>query len=75
MDYLKAACRFLNITPEQILGSSLETDALSLVVDYGVAGGKKLSLSLTTLAPFLEVETIEAAPVEVSPPTPRKRKR
>ena len=75
MDYLKAACQFLKITPEQILGSSLDTDALSLVVDYGIAGGKKLSLSLSTLAPFLEVEIIEAAPVEVSIQNTRKRKR
>lgn len=85
-DYLLAACRLLTIQPEQIIGQRLEDDTLHLIVDYGIAGGKKLSLSLDSLTSAPEPEPpVKAqepakvmiqtsAPTKVAPPKRKGRK-
>jgi len=49
--HLKLACAELGVTVDQVLSwkEYPEDDIIALVVDYGIAGGKKYQLSLSSL--------------------------
>ena len=72
-------CKYLGIEPEQILSYKSYEDYVNVIVDYGIAGGKKHTIT------FEELDTVEveAKKVDVlketlikpkAAPAPPKRK-
>jgi len=61
-DFLALAVANLKIKAEQVLSSKLYEDHISLVVDYGIAGAKKLIL---TFADLEQPDEAEAEAVKV----------
>ena len=58
MDFLALAIVNLGIKPDQVLSHKIYDDHIALVVDYGIAGAKKLFL------PFALLEVQENDPAE-----------
>lgn len=48
-DYLTRACKKLGVDESQVLAYNVDADRIALVVDYGVAGGKKYTYLLEEL--------------------------
>lgn len=55
MDYQNAACKQLGIKAEQVLSLAEYDDHITVVIDYGVEGGKKLMFSKDDLIPVAEI--------------------
>lgn len=47
----EAIAKHLNITEDQILAYSETSEAVIVVIDYGIAGGKKFEVSKADLQP------------------------
>jgi len=83
MDYRAAVAEYLKVDPAQIEGARVENAEVVCLVNYGIAGTKKFSLSLaelTPVAPLVVEPTVETplelvvSPVVVEKPK-QKRKR
>ena len=58
-------CKHLDISDEQILGMRDEGDAVIVVINYGIQGGKKFSINKADLA--------DPKPEPAPKPAPKKR--
>ncbi len=66
MDYLKAACRHLEITAGQVRKFRVEGDNVVLVVDRGIAGCPKFTIPISEL-PVVKEKAPPAAPLVEAP--------
>lgn len=83
MDYRAAVAEYLDVTYTQVEAARIEDGAVVCLVNYGIGGTKKFSLSRAELTPveIPQAEAVEEPPVEliVSPevverPTRRRRR-
>jgi hypothetical protein len=65
-DYLALACTYLNVSVGQVISHKIYSDHISLVVDKGIAGCPKYSLSLSGLT------SSEPTPTDISEPIQSK---
>ena len=78
MDYRAAVAEYLKLDPVQVEAAWVENSEVACLVNYGIAGTKKFSLSLAELTPAapMVVEPTEETPLElvVSPVVVEKPK-
>ena len=85
MDYRAAVAEYLKVDPAQIEGVRVENAEVVCLVNYGIGGTKKFSLSLAELTPVaplvVEKPTVETplelvvSPVVMPEKPKQKRKR
>jgi hypothetical protein len=68
-DHLSRACQMLEVKPGQVLSWRTDEDNIYLVVDYGIAGGKKYTLALADLPKPKAVQPQKPKPTR---PLPRR---
>lgn len=76
MNYRAAVAEYLKLDPAQVEAARVENGAVVCLVNYGIGGTKKFSLSLAELTPVQVVEPTEETPLElvVSPVVVEKPK-
>ena len=66
MDYRAAVAEYLKVARAQIEGARVENSEVVCLVNYGIAGTKKFSLSLAELTPApVDEQSTEETPLEL----------
>ncbi len=84
MDYRAAVAEYLKVDPVQVEAAWVENSEVACLVNYGIGGTKKFSLSLAELTPaaplVVEKPTVETplelvvSPVVVEKPKQKRRR-
>lgn len=59
MDWLDLACKRLQVSPSKILSHKIYDEHIAVVVDNGIAGAPKFSLSFAELTPYVDEESLD----------------
>lgn len=58
-DYLQLAANVLGVEVDDVLSYAVYEDVIAVVVDYGIAGGKKYTLPLSRLHEIVEPDSVD----------------